>query len=68
MALSHLIPTLSLARQAEDPQGFAQELGASFRRYGFAVVADHGIDAGLISQAWALTRQLFELPEATKRG
>lgn len=68
MSLSHLIPTLSLARQAEDPQGFAQELGASFRRYGFAVVADHGIDAGLISQAWGLTRQLFELPEATKRG
>ena len=68
MALSHLIPTLSLARQAEDPQGFAQELGASFRRYGFAVVADHGIDAGLISQAWALTQKLFELPEATKRG
>ena len=68
MSLSHLIPTLSLARQAEDPQGFAQELGASFRRYGFAVVADHGIDAGLISQAWALTQKLFELPEATKRG
>lgn len=61
------IPTLSLADQAHDPDGFAQAFGDSFRRFGFAIVANHGIDAGLIENAWALTRQLFDLPEAVKR-
>lgn len=61
------IPTLSLADQAHDPDGFAQSFGDSFRRFGFAIVANHGIDAGLIENAWALTRQLFDLPETVKR-
>lgn len=61
------IPTLSLADQAHDPDGFAQAFGDSFRRFGFAIVANHGIDAGLIENAWALTRQLFDLPETVKR-
>jgi isopenicillin N synthase-like dioxygenase len=61
------IPTLSLADQAHDPDGFAQAFGDSFRRFGFAIVANHGIDAGLIENAWALTRQFFDLPEAVKR-
>lgn len=60
------IPTLSLARQADDPAGFAQDLGRSFRRFGFAIVADHGIDAALIDRAWALTRALFALPDPVK--
>lgn len=60
------MPTLSLARQADDPAGFARDLGASFRRHGFAIVADHGIDAGLIARAWGLTKALFALPEASK--
>jgi isopenicillin N synthase-like dioxygenase len=66
MANKGTIPTLSLARQADDPAGFARDLGASFRRYGFAIVADHGIDAGLIERAWALTRALFALPDEAK--
>ena len=61
------IPTLSLADQAHDPDGFAQAFGDSFRHFGFAIVANHGIDAGLIENAWALTRQFFDLPEAVKR-
>ena len=61
------IPTLSLAAQENDPDGFAQAFGESFQTFGFAVIADHGIDAGLIDTAWAQTRALFELPEATKR-
>lgn len=63
----HQIPTLSLADQGHDPEGFAQAFGASFRRFGFAVVTDHGIDPKLIDTAWKATRQLFELPEETKR-
>ena len=63
----HQIPTLSLADQGHDPEGFAQAFGASFRRFGFAVVTDHGIDPKLIDTAWKATRQLFELPEEAKR-
>ncbi|MEY3657678.1 MAG: hypothetical protein RL425_439, partial [Pseudomonadota bacterium] len=57
------IPTLSLADQDRDPEGFAQAFGASFRSFGFAVVTDHGIDPTLIARAWDQTRQLFDLPE-----
>ena len=61
------IPTLSLADQERDPERFSQAFGASFRRFGFAIVTDHGIDPKLIDSAWTATRQLFELPEEAKR-
>ncbi len=61
------VPTLSLAQQAGDPQGFARAFGASFRRFGFAIVADHGIDLPLIDRAWSETAALFALPEEEKR-
>jgi isopenicillin N synthase-like dioxygenase len=60
------VPTLSLASATQDPEQFAQSLGQSFEMFGFAVVADHGIDSGLISRAWEETRALFDLPEKTK--
>ncbi len=63
----HQIPTLSLANQERDPEAFAQAFGASFRSFGFAIVTDHGIDPKLIDSAWAMTRQLFALPEEAKR-
>ncbi len=63
----HQIPTLSLANQERDPEAFAQAFGASFRSFGFAMVTDHGIDPKLIDSAWAMTRQLFALPEEAKR-
>lgn len=62
------VPTLSLADQARDPERFAADLGGSFRRFGFAVVADHGVPQGLIDRAWAATEALFALPEEEKRG
>ncbi|PAX07804.1 isopenicillin N synthase family dioxygenase [Sphingomonas lenta] len=61
------VPTLSLNQQATDPQGFADQLGQSFRRFGFAIVADHGIPDDLIARAWDQTKKLFELPEEEKR-
>ncbi|RDE07034.1 isopenicillin N synthase family dioxygenase [Sphingomonas aracearum] len=61
------VPTLSLADQARDPQGFAAAFGASFQRFGFAIVADHGIPQELIDRAWAETAELFRLPEEEKR-
>jgi len=60
------VPPLSLARQAHDPAGFAADFGASFERFGFAVVADHGIDATLIANAWAATKAFFDQPVEAK--
>jgi len=62
------VPTLSLAAQARDPEGFAAAFGRSFERFGFAIVADHGISDSLIARAWAETEKLFALPDAEKRG
>jgi isopenicillin N synthase-like dioxygenase len=61
------ITPVSFTRAAADPQGFARDLGASFRRTGFAVVADHGIDAALIARALADTKAFFALPDDVKR-
>jgi isopenicillin N synthase-like dioxygenase len=59
---------VSLADQAGDPEGFAQALGGSFERYGFAVVADHGIPDALIERAWVMTAAFFARGEAEKRA
>lgn len=58
------LPVLSLAA----PSGkLAQDLGASFQRFGFALVADHGLDPALVARGWELTAAFFALPEAEKR-
>jgi isopenicillin N synthase-like dioxygenase len=62
------VASVSLADFERDRDGFAQALGASFERYGFAVVADHGIPAELIARAEAAAKRLFALPEPVKRG
>jgi isopenicillin N synthase-like dioxygenase len=61
------VPTLSLARADQDAHGFAQDFGTSFERFGFAIVADHGIPADLIARGRTATRALFALPEEEKR-
>ncbi|PEQ10815.1 flavonol synthase [Novosphingobium sp. PC22D] len=53
------IPVLSLAH---GKAALPAEIGASFRRNGFAMVRDHGIDARLIAEAWRLTKAFYELP------
>jgi len=62
------VPTLSLSDQTRDPAAFAAAFGGSFERFGFAIVADHGIPDDLIARAWAETEKLFALPDAEKRG
>ena len=61
------IPVLSLTHNATDPDGFAAALGASFERFGFAVVSDHGIPAPLIERAWGQTAAFFAQADAEKR-
>ena len=53
------VPPLSLATQSTDFTDFAAAFGGSFQRFGFAVVADHGIDAALIDRAWVATKSIF---------
>jgi len=58
------LPVLSLA---DAPDRLSQELGDSFRTFGFAMVKDHGLDPALVARAWDLTAQFFALPEEEKR-
>jgi isopenicillin N synthase-like dioxygenase len=64
---SKSIASVSLNASRSDPEGFARELGESFERYGFAIIADHGIPADLIARAEAKARAFFALPEDVKR-
>jgi isopenicillin N synthase-like dioxygenase len=62
------LASISLTQAQADPEGFSQALGASFARYGFAVVSDHGIPPHLTASAEASARSLFDLPETVKRA
>ena len=62
------IKPVSMSRCDADFQGFSDDLGASFSRYGFAVVSDHGLDEAVIKAAIDDARAFFALPEAVKRA
>jgi len=62
------LAALPLLDLDDDPRTFAREIGESFRAFGFAMVRNHGIDAGLIDRAWEQTADFFALPETEKRG
>jgi isopenicillin N synthase-like dioxygenase len=59
------LPVLSLD---DDAARFSAEIGDSFRRFGFALVKDHGLDSALIARAWQLTAEFFALPEDEKHA
>jgi len=61
------VASVSLADAERDPEAFAQELGGSFERYGFAIVADHGIPVELIARAEEKAKAFFALPDEAKR-
>jgi isopenicillin N synthase-like dioxygenase len=60
------IPPVSFGRYETDFPGFSQALGDSFARFGFAVVADHGLAEPRIAEALAAAKAFFALPEAVK--
>ena len=61
------IKPVSMSRYDTDFQGFSDDLGASFKRYGFAVIADHGLDEDVIKAAIGDAKAFFALPEDVKR-
>ena len=61
------IEPVSLSRYDRDFAGFAGDLGRSFERYGFAVVADLDLPPAVIDRALARAKAFFALPEAIKR-
>ena len=67
LAPTKTVASVSLIDADRDPEGFSQELGRSFERYGFAIVADHGIPADLIHRAEEKAKAFFALPEEVKR-
>jgi isopenicillin N synthase-like dioxygenase len=65
--ISQTIPPVAFSRYDEDLQGFAQDLGSTFARYGFAVVEGHDLDQRRIERALAAAKAFFALPESVKR-
>jgi len=61
-----MIEPVSLTLYDQDFDAFAQALGASFSRYGFAVVADHDLDPAMVDGALERARRFFALPEHAK--
>lgn len=66
------IPLASLKDfESSDPkrrQGFVQTIGDALVDIGFFALSDHGVDAGLIAQAYGAAGSFFNLPEATKKS
>jgi isopenicillin N synthase-like dioxygenase len=67
-AILSAIAPVAFTRFDEDFHGFAQDLGASFARFGFAVISDHGLPQDRIEAALAAARAFFALPEDVKRA
>ena len=61
------IEPVSMTQYDTDFQAFADKLGGSFKRYGFAVVSDHGLDEAVIEAAIDDAKAFFALPEEVKR-
>ncbi|MDP1617104.1 MAG: 2-oxoglutarate and iron-dependent oxygenase domain-containing protein [Phenylobacterium sp.] len=62
------IQPVSFAAYEADFDGFAQALGDSFTRYGFAVISDHRLEQGRIEAALGSAKAFFALPEAVKQA
>ncbi|MGA9659465.1 MAG: 2-oxoglutarate and iron-dependent oxygenase domain-containing protein [Asticcacaulis sp.] len=62
------IAPVPMALYKADFPTFSQRLGASFERYGFAVLGGHGLDPALLARVDAATRAFFALPDAIKRA
>jgi isopenicillin N synthase-like dioxygenase len=62
------IASVSLSDSDSNPEAFAAEIGQSFERYGFAIIADPGIPSDLIARAEEKAKAFFALPEKVKKS
>lgn len=65
--MSSAIPPVSYRLHQTDPAAFAEALGRSYARYGFAVVADHDLPQDMIEATLGRFKTFFGWPEAQKR-
>jgi len=65
MGMGEQIPTLSLRDAADD--AFARALEQAYERFGFVVIADHGIDSASTAACLAMMQRFFALPESGRR-
>ena len=65
-AMTDRIPTLSL-HDADSP-AFVAALGEAYTRYGFVIIADHGIPQGLIDRFLDLYKTFFAWPARRRRS
>ena len=61
------IEPVSMTGYDADFDAFARAFTGSFRRTGFAIVSDHGIDQALIDRAVDRAKAFFALPDEAKR-
>jgi isopenicillin N synthase-like dioxygenase len=64
--MTQAIDAVDYARWSSDPAGFAGDLGSSFERYGFAVIAGHGLQQHLIDACLENFKTFFAWPDAAK--
>ena len=67
MPAASAIQPVSFKRYDSDFEGFSQDLGGSFARYGFAVICDHDLDQARIERAIGDAKAFFALPEDIKK-
>jgi isopenicillin N synthase-like dioxygenase len=67
MTAASALPPVSFRDFDADFAAFSKGLGASFERFGFAVVTDHGLAEDRVAAALSAARAFFALPEAAKR-
>lgn len=66
MTTAPTIPTLDFRRFRSDIAGFAADLGAAWREYGFVGVRNHGVADAVIDGAYAAVKAFFDLPADVK--
>lgn len=60
------IEPVSMANRKKAPMEFANSLGESFKRYGFAVLSDHGLNQDILDNALERTKTFFAMSDAAK--
>ncbi len=60
------IPVLDISDFSDRRDAFTDALGRAYREYGFVGITGHGLDDGLIDEAYGRFRVFFALPEDVK--